>query len=352
MKRFATLLTVSVTMAVVAFADNPVTDPDFGHDVGFPFHPGAYISTTLDADNAWNECFCMPGSTYELFPGFTTQDPTLIESFDVMRMTSGMNSGAFAPATYLQNPDMKDWTDRVLDMTFYFAAQGDADALGYYISDTQLTAEPMSATSVSGLSFVITRVGGTSTASTFLDIYDLNGHVGNYVIPVFDSNFHLLRVRYDDLYNMVKVDLFEFLAEVEVVGWTPVNGPSTGYLGFGGFAMYGGYQYIDDICLTITDEHDQTVDSNVLPGNFELAQNVPNPFNPATTINYMVPATGEAALRVFDLAGRNVATLVDGMVEEGQHSVVFDASNMASGVYFYTLETAGMVETRKMVLVK
>lgn len=348
MKRFATLLTVSITMAAVVFADNPVTEPDFGNDVGFPFHPGAFITSTLDADNAWNECFCMPSTSYEKFPAFLAQDPTLISSFDVMRMTSMTSGGSYVPETYLQNPDMKDWTDRVLDMTFYFAAQPEADAVGYYVSDTQVTAAPADAMDFSGMAFVITRMG----LNTFLDVYDTVGHVAQAQLPVWDSNFHLLRVRYDDQFDVVRVDLFEMLSEVTILDWTPVSGISAGYLGFGGFATQGGYQYIDDICLSITDEHEQTVDAVSLPGSFELTQNVPNPFNPSTTINFSIPETGFATLKVYDLAGRNVATLVDGLVDAGPQSVVFDGSQMSSGVYFYTLETATLVDTRKMVLVK
>lgn len=88
------------------------------------------------------------------------------------------------------------------------------------------------------------------------------------------------------------------------------------------------------------------------PTSFALGQNVPNPFNPTTTINYSLSETGVANLTVYDIAGRTVATLVDGMVVAGPHSVVFDASGLSSGVYFYTLQANGTVETRKMVLMK
>jgi hypothetical protein len=94
------------------------------------------------------------------------------------------------------------------------------------------------------------------------------------------------------------------------------------------------------------------VDAQDVPAAFTLGQNVPNPFNPTTTISYSMPETGMASLKVFDVAGRMVATLVDGMVEQGAHSVVFDAGNLTSGVYFYTLQAGASSETRKMVLMK
>ena len=94
------------------------------------------------------------------------------------------------------------------------------------------------------------------------------------------------------------------------------------------------------------------VDANEQPLAFSLGQAVPNPFNPSTTISYSVAETSVASLTVYDLAGHAVATLVDGMVEAGSHSVVFDGSNLASGVYFYTLRSGASVQSQKMVLVK
>ena len=96
----------------------------------------------------------------------------------------------------------------------------------------------------------------------------------------------------------------------------------------------------------------ETVDAHELPSAFALSQNVPNPFNPSTTISYTVAETGMASLKVYDLAGHAVATLVDGMVDAGNHSVVFDASELASGVYLYTLQSGASVQSQKMVLVK
>jgi hypothetical protein len=94
------------------------------------------------------------------------------------------------------------------------------------------------------------------------------------------------------------------------------------------------------------------VEASDRPAAFGLLQNVPNPFNPTTTIHFAMGETGTASLKVFDLAGREVATLVNGTVERGGHSVSFDASNLSSGVYFYNLQAAGSAETRKMVLMK
>lgn len=88
------------------------------------------------------------------------------------------------------------------------------------------------------------------------------------------------------------------------------------------------------------------------PQAFRLAPAFPNPFNPATTLEYSLAATGAARLSVHDLAGREVALLADGLQEAGAHQVVFDAAALPSGVYFARLEANGRVATQKLLLVK
>jgi hypothetical protein len=89
-----------------------------------------------------------------------------------------------------------------------------------------------------------------------------------------------------------------------------------------------------------------------VPRTFELSQNYPNPFNPSTVISYQLPVVSEVSLKVYDLLGREVATLVNQRQEAGRYQVVFDASRLASGVYFYRLQAGAFVETRKMMVVR
>jgi len=88
------------------------------------------------------------------------------------------------------------------------------------------------------------------------------------------------------------------------------------------------------------------------PGEFSLFQNYPNPFNPVTVIGYQLPAQSDVRLEVYDMLGRRVALLVDGLVQAGTHEITFDASMLASGVYLYRLTAGEFVQTRQMVLVK
>lgn len=86
--------------------------------------------------------------------------------------------------------------------------------------------------------------------------------------------------------------------------------------------------------------------------SFQLDANYPNPFNPTTTIRYQVPSDSRVTLKIFDVLGRRVATLVNGEEKAGIHTISFDGSRLSSGVYFYRLTSGSHVFTRKMVLLK
>jgi hypothetical protein len=88
------------------------------------------------------------------------------------------------------------------------------------------------------------------------------------------------------------------------------------------------------------------------PKVFALEQNYPNPFNPTTVISYQLPVAGNVSLKVYDVLGKEVMTLVNGRQEAGAYNLNFNASNLSSGVYFYRLQSGNFVSTKKMMLVK
>lgn len=89
-----------------------------------------------------------------------------------------------------------------------------------------------------------------------------------------------------------------------------------------------------------------------LPADYALAQNFPNPFNPATAISFNLPASVKVKLEVFNAIGQKVATLVNSKLPAGSHTATWNAANMPSGIYFYKLEAGNFNQTRKMVLAK
>ena len=97
--------------------------------------------------------------------------------------------------------------------------------------------------------------------------------------------------------------------------------------------------------------------SKTVAYNFTLSQNQPNPFNPTTTIKYSIPNVGtpqfaHVQLKVYDVLGRKAAVLVNENMPPGNYEVEFNASNLASGIYFYRLQAEGYTLTRKMMLIK
>ena len=87
------------------------------------------------------------------------------------------------------------------------------------------------------------------------------------------------------------------------------------------------------------------------PTKFEM-ENYPNPFNPTTVITYQLPVNSHVTLKIYDVLGRKVETLVDEYQSAGSHSVQFNAQNLASGIYFYRLTAPGFTQIKKMLLQK
>ncbi len=95
-----------------------------------------------------------------------------------------------------------------------------------------------------------------------------------------------------------------------------------------------------------------TAEANLQPSSFQLSQNYPNPFNPATLIQYQIPDAGFVTLKIYNLLGQEIVTLVDGYIESGSHAVVWDAENVPSGIYLYKLSTENYYKIKKMTLIK
>ncbi len=145
-------------------------------------------------------------------------------------------------------------------------------------------------------------------------------------------------------------------ADLEVVGdqatahyiyyIDPIPGTSL-FAGGNGFDPNGVWMY-----NTYTWTLATSVDDDVVVDKFELEQNYPNPFNPATTIKYTLAEQSNVTLKVYDMLGNEVATLVNATQQAGSHQVNFDASNLASGLYLYTIKAGNFTSTKKMMLLK
>ena len=112
------------------------------------------------------------------------------------------------------------------------------------------------------------------------------------------------------------------------------------------YNSYSGFWYVRSSSVT------GIKDKGKIPLSFELMQNYPNPFNPSTIINYQLPISSKVVLKIYDLLGREVATLVNKQQSAGSYSVTFAAGNLASGIYFYQLIAGGFNQVKKLILLK
>lgn len=124
----------------------------------------------------------------------------------------------------------------------------------------------------------------------------------------------------------------------ETTGWAAITPES--------FSDYGPIAKYVKTKPTYVDENSE------LPTSFALNQNYPNPFNPSTTISYSIPKQSNVSIKVFDVLGTEVAELVNEQKSPGNYKVTFNAARLSSGIYFYTLQTKQVNQTRKMILIK
>ena len=116
--------------------------------------------------------------------------------------------------------------------------------------------------------------------------------------------------------------------------------------------LHAGTLYFDDLRIASFQPTDVSEDNITVSSQFLLSQNYPNPFNPSTVISYQVPKTDFVSLKIYDVLGNEVATLINEEKSAGSYSINFNASKFPSGVYFYTLRSGEFTATKKLILMK
>ena len=120
---------------------------------------------------------------------------------------------------------------------------------------------------------------------------------------------------------------------------------------------YGDLSVLNGVAYSITATWDTTSisttsDFALVPDDYQLHQNYPNPFNPTTTIQYEFPRRSNVQITIYDMLGRKITTLVSEIQDAGYKSVLWNASNVPSGMYFYQIKAGDFVQTKKMILLK
>ena len=175
------------------------------------------------------------------------------------------------------------------------------------------------------------------------DFYNtiVNVKIDGYgILKLPGVNLECLRVKREFSYYQFKE--FNYITREGVLGYVtdiPINEPDTGYV--------NGYRQ-----LLLAESFVNVEDEKTIPLEFGLQQNYPNPFNPGTTISFSIPERSYVNLKVYDVLGNEVVTLVDEERDAGNHTVNFYASEFPSGVYFYKLKAGEYIYTKKMILLK
>jgi len=185
------------------------------------------------------------------------------------------------------------------------------------------------------------------------------GYTGTYTVPgtgwqyidmtspyfVYTGQNLLIEICYD---NTTYTDY-------STVNSTAASGMTWGYYtdNTSGCSMTGGASIVNrpNVCITGTVLGVNNI-SSAVPNRYSLSQNYPNPFNPVSRINFAIPKQGLVSLKVFDVLGREVRTLVNEVKAPGTYSVDFNGVDLSSGVYFYRLESNGFTDIKRMMLIK
>ncbi len=180
-----------------------------------------------------------------------------------------------------------------------------------------------------------TYINKAQMESFYLNANDTILNPNHHIVPLTEIDFSLDAPVDTNLYNQ-DYHLFYRIAAVDK-GIIPDTFylPETGY-----YKLY----WRDSTSTVVNDENKIF--------KFEFSQNYPNPFNPNTTIKYTIPSAGLITIKVFDVLGKEVATLVNAEKPARNYEIEFNAANLTSGIYFYQLKAGSFVETKKMILLR
>jgi hypothetical protein len=287
------------------------------------------------------------------------KDSTALNNFTIIALVTACIGTGTTSSNY---PFTTYWMDGRTQMLFTAAelnAQGlianhNITKVGFNV----LTRDPavMSGFTVKFQHTTATSLTGFVTTGTWH-----TGFTGSYTVPgTGQQNIDMTSPYF--LYNGTSNLLVEICydnsayTQYSTVASTAATGMTWGYYtdNAAGCTMTGGTTQAPrpNTCFTATPGVGITPIGNTLPTVYSLSQNYPNPFNPVTKINFALPKQGFVTLKIYDVLGREVRTLVNEVKSAGTFAVDFNASEFSSGVYFYKLEADGFSDIKRMMLIK
>jgi hypothetical protein len=286
-------------------------------------------------------------------------DSTALYKFKIINLTNicigtGTTSSNYPFTTY--------WMDGRTQMLFtaaeIIAAGGTANAVITKLGFNVITADPglMNGFNVKYQLTAQPSLTGFVTSGTWF-----TGYTGAYTVP--GSGWQYIDMtspyfQWNGTSNILVEICYDNTAytQYSTVNATSAAGMTWGYNtdGSSGCTMSGGSAQANrpNVCFTMTTPMGVNPVGNTIPTVYSLSQNYPNPFNPVTKINFAIPKQGLVTLKIYDVLGREVRTLVSEVKTPGNYAVDFNGAELSSGVYFYRLQSADFTDIKRMMLIK
>jgi hypothetical protein len=269
----------------------------------------------------------------------------------------------------IPNAGFESWTGGIPDG--WFSSNVIVGGVPYYVNVTQSTdahggssAAQGTVISVAGSSYSPLLASGVDAVGFPIDSrpealhgwYKLTSEGGDVLDVVMSTMAHgvtngvgaLLEATAQSTYKEFVVNLYYTNGDTPDSAWISIVIANT----TAGTTHVGSTFWIDDLIFGAAVATDVKGFGNGVPGEFALNQNYPNPFNPSTMIQFEVPEAQFVTLKVYNLLGQEVATLINSQLGPGKYRTEFDGKNLPSGTYLYRLHAGAFTETKKMVLVK
>jgi hypothetical protein len=316
-KIYKGLKDATTTWGAETHGDNPVATIDLP--------AGVYRGLTVSDDGSMVFVSCMSTQSVLKFTGTPATGYTLSPSFNFQ-----LTAADSIPESYNDTTQLWDM-GKPLGMGYMSTNNLLFVAAARWWGNTILAHNDKSGYTYSKI-FILNPVNGSRLDSIDIAKY-YYALTGGYATQLFDSANGQYASGYTSTYD-VAFDENKDLYVQSFYSWTVEKWHYTGELPF------------VDLGLGVRQQ------SSAVPDGFALSQNYPNPFNPTTTINFSVPVKGNVVLKVYDMLGKEVSTLVSGEMGQGTYTASFDAQKLSSGIYFYTLRAGSYSETKKMILTK
>jgi hypothetical protein len=275
--------------------------------------------------------------------------------------------------------------DTIKNFVVNFASGGTYIAIANGVVDPSAFAPNPNGRDISFTLFAKTDARETGTKNNKVDLFAVHGSTDAPTVNIYGLGIYLTNVSYGDLSNYISVPAWRnwivvttpwpnfsvvgvWGADLRGLGGNSATVFASGFLdpsanqngeAFGLFAALANGTVVElpqlfgseaqNALNKVMNENNEEISA---VNNFSLEQNYPNPFNPTTSIKFSVPSAEFVTLKVYDILGNEVSTLVNEQKAPGNYEVRFDAGNLASGVYIYTLKAGNITQTKKLMLMK